>query len=963
MVLAFASVGSLSDVGTAASLVAAGGADAVVLVGSDGLSVSAADVVRDAAPVRAVLVGGTAVLPAEVGSRIEELSDGVSVERVAGTDRAATAAEAARRVAAGVQELTVVLANGWSLADVGVAASLVAAGGADVVLYGGIDALGDATADALGELAVSELIAVGGTAALPQTVVDAAAAAAGVSDARRFSGSTRMHTAARAARAGAGDCTDTVVIVNGWSDADVGAAAALAAALEDAAVLYTQDADTAGDVTVSALERLDPVRIVIIGGTDTVSDALAESLTASSPRRVDRYEDPAAATQHALNRTATACDTGGGGGSGGGSGGSSSSRGSSGGGGGGGGSGGGGGTPPQQQPQERLPGTSSNARLSDLTADPGGYAFDVGDFQTPLAFTRTFDLTVNYDTETLTVTAAPEVTDADVDILPRDADAGTVGHQVTLNTADRYDATSLTTITVKVTATDTITTKTFQINVIRAGDPSTNPLLRSLEIDPGGGLWPAFDAARGNYDVPVDNDTDTVTVAAGPAVTGSEVEISPEDADAGTLGHQVALNATGMYGAKSDTIITVKVTATDGTTTKTYRITVNRSAATAWERDAGKDIFLPTKSLYLPPIPYDAERDGTGPWSRFEPGGIWSDGTTLWASDGAGKLIPNGISDRPLNIYAYNLSTGARDESKDIHDPTDASGLPSHLWSDTETMWVLNYPYDVAHAIDMSTGEVDDDKTFDALERGGGYGGTDEERVWGIGSDGTTLYVAIVRGWGRYRTSARIAAYSLDTHTRDSGKDINSLWAVGNKTPGGMWSDGITLWVADSWDVFAYNLATGNLQTHLKFNASFNYTEALDDIWSDGRTMWVSYDQVSTRRDDYLRGFKMPPTGLLYSLTLSGTDVPDVPFQTGISSYEVEVPAETISVTVEAVPAFADSQVTILPADSDAGTTGHQVNTATGTTEITITSVNGRNESNTDGGDVRMYTITVNRPS
>ena len=564
MVLAFASDGSLSDVGTAASLVAAGGADAVVLVGSDGLSVSAAGVVRDAAPVGAVLVGGTAALPAEVGSRVEELSDGVSVERVAGTDRAATAAEAARRARAGVQELRVVLANGWSLADVGIAASLVAAGGADVVLYGGIDALGDATATVLGELAVSELIAVGGTAALPQTVVDAAAAAAGVSDARRLSGSTRVHTAARAARSVTRDCTDTVVIVNGWSDADVGAAAALAAALEDAAVLYTQDADTAGDVTVSALERLDPVRIVIIGGTDTVSDALAESLTASSPRRVDRYEDPAAATQHALNRTATACDTGsssrgGGGSGGGGSGGGSSSRGSSG--------GGGGGTPPQQeQPQERLPGTSSNARLSDLTADRGSsFLFDPDKSD--------YDVTVGNDIDTVTVTAQAAVTGSDVQIAPTDTDSA-AGHQVPLNAAGRYGAPSLTTITVKVTATDTTTTKTYQLKVIRAGDPSMNPLLRSLEIDPGGGLWPAFDAARGNYDVPVDNGIDTVTVAAGPAVTHADVEILPIDADTGTTGHQVALNATGMYGAKSDTIITVKVTATNGTTTKTYQIKV-----------------------------------------------------------------------------------------------------------------------------------------------------------------------------------------------------------------------------------------------------------------------------------------------------------------------------------------------------------------------------------------------------
>ena len=939
MVLAFASVGSLSDVGTAASLVAAGGADAVVLVGSGGLSVSAAGVVRDAAPVRAVLVGGTAVLPAGVGSRVEELSGGVSVERVAGADRAATAAAAARRVAAGEGDLRVVLANGWSLADVGVAASLVAAGGADVVLYGGIDALGDATADALGELAVSEVIAVGGTAALPQAVMDAAAAAAGVSDARRFSGSTRVHTAARVARAGAGDCTDTVVIVNGWSDADVGAAAALAAALQDAAVLYAQDADTAGDVTVSALERLDPVRIVIIGGTDTVSDALAGSLTASSPRKVDRYEDPAAATQHALSHTATACDTGSST-----SGGTSSSRGggSRGSSGGGGGGGGGGGTPPQQQPQERLPGTNNNARLSELTADPGG-EFDVE------AFTRTYDVTVDYDTETLTVTAEPEMTGAVVDILPMDADAVTDGHQVTLNAAGRYGAPSLTTITVTVTATDTTTTKTYQLNVIRAGDPNTNPLLDSLTITPNsGGLSPRLSAGRTNYDVPVNYDTETVTVAAVPVVNEATFEIDKEDADPDAVGYQVTLDPTGIYGAKSDTKITVTVTATGGTPKpkKIYRITVNRAAAPAWERDTGKDIRLPTLDKYLPDMPYDATQEDTGPWARFEPGGIWSDGTTVWASDGAGRGIPGPewISDRPLNIYAFNLSTGARDESKDLPDPgvSGRSNL-AYIWSDTETMWVLDWASDVVHAINMSDGEVDADREFDARE-------DNDEYVSGIWSDRTTLYVAISTGRGRSRSNARIDAFDLATGDRDSAKDIDSLWAAGNRRPYGIWSDGKTLWVADAWHVFAYELDTGNRRAHLEFNASFGYTQALNDIWSDGRTMWVSYDHVGTRTWDWLRGFEMPPTGLLHSLTLSGTGVPDVPFQTSRSSYEVEVPAGTASVTVTAVPAF-DSVVTISAGGTTVVGRDRDVTLATGANPITITSVNG--------GDEREYTITV----
>ena len=85
-----------------------------------------------------------------------------------------------------------------------------------------------------------------------------------------------------ARRVAAGSQGVSVALANGWSDADVGAAAGLAAALEHSAVLYAQDADTAGDVTVSALARLDPVRVVIIGATNSVC-CVGRSTDLSSP--------------------------------------------------------------------------------------------------------------------------------------------------------------------------------------------------------------------------------------------------------------------------------------------------------------------------------------------------------------------------------------------------------------------------------------------------------------------------------------------------------------------------------------------------------------------------------------------------------------------------------------------------------------------------------------------------------
>ena len=470
-----------------------------------------------------------------------------------------------------------------------------------------------------------------------------------------------------------------------------------------------------------------------------------------------------------------------------------------------------------------------------------------------------------------------------------------------------------------------------------------------LTVQPGGLV---FDAAISTYEVSVGNATDTVTVTAGPAVAGSAVRIVPADADSAT-GHQVALNEIGMYGAGSTTTITVTVTATDTTTTKTYTVDVIRAPASKWTRDASKDIYLPTSNVYLPEVPYVASEHGTGPWQRWRPGGIWSDGTTVWATDGSTRLLPDDqLSDRPMPAYAFNLSTGAREESKDLPDPGDsARSMPGFLWSDNETMWVFDRNGDVLRAVNLSTGAADTAKNFSSFIYPADYSG-----MSGVWSDGTTLYVTVRMGRELFTslpTDVRVLAYDFATGNRLPSKDITGLAAAGNKRPDGMWSDGITLWVADAWRVFAYDLATGDRRAHLEFNPSLNWTEPLRDIWSDGRTMWVSYEGARTTSRDFLRAFTMPKTGLLYSLELDGIDVP---FVTWRSSYAIDVPAAKTSTTVTAVTAHSDSTVAITPStDADTNTAGHQVDLSTGANTITVTSTNG--------GDVRTYTLTITRAS
>ena len=52
--------------------------------------------------------------------------------------------------------------------------------------------------------------------------------------------------------------------------------------------------------------------------------------------------------------------------------------------------------------------------------------------------------------------------------------------------------------------------------------------------------------------------------------------------------------------------------------------------------------------------------------------------------------------------------------------------------------------------------------------------------------------------WAADFEDATLYAYQMSDRSRDSGKDFNTLSAAGNKFPEGIWSDGTTMWVADT---------------------------------------------------------------------------------------------------------------------------------------------------------------------
>ena len=221
------------------------------------------------------------------------------------------------------------------------------------------------------------------------------------------------------------------------------------------------------------------------------------------------------------------------------------------------------------------------------------------------------------------------------------------------------------------------------------------------------------------------------------------------------------------------------------------------------------------------------------------PQGLWSDGTTMWVSDG-------GSVDK---IFAYNLATKARDASKDFNTLAAAGNqTPVGLWSDGTTMWVSDrndtriYAYDLATKgrasnRDFNSMDLDSDNVPYGLHSATGgvmyvsdpvfepqifaYLISTKEYLpsanfdaslltaagntapFGISSKGTeTMWVAD-------STDGKIYAYTFNPRAREPDRDINTLSAAGNTQPGGLWSDGTTMWVIDTLDdkIYAYSIA------------------------------------------------------------------------------------------------------------------------------------------------------------
>ena len=173
------------------------------------------------------------------------------------------------------------------------------------------------------------------------------------------------------------------------------------------------------------------------------------------------------------------------------------------------------------------------------------------------------------------MTAARSDSAADIDYLDGDGDEltdldpGTDGHQVDLEVGENV-------IQVKLTAEDGTTTKTYRVTVTRAAQSNTDATLSALTLSKGT-LSPSFASDVTDYTASVGDSVSRIAVTAARSDSAAEIayldgdDIELADLDTVADGHQVDL----VVGANT---IKVQVTAGDGTTTKTYAMTVTRAA-------------------------------------------------------------------------------------------------------------------------------------------------------------------------------------------------------------------------------------------------------------------------------------------------------------------------------------------------------------------------------------------------
>ena len=233
-------------------------------------------------------------------------------------------------------------------------------------------------------------------------------------------------------------------------------------------------------------------------------------------------------------------------------------------------------------------------------------------------------------------------------------------------------------------------------------------------------------------------------------------------------------------------------------------------------------------------------------------------------------------------------------------------------WSDGRTLWILSNPssgQDAVFAYDLASGERQPELEFE-LDRGNRF----SHGVW---SDGETVWVADSQ-------RDQVFAYALASGERQL--ELEFELHERNRDPRGIWSDGEWLYVLDTIAdaLFVYELATGEFVSE---HALAPLNRNPRGIWSDGEIIYVA-----DANDSRVYSYNLPDAIIATLASLSLSELELEGFLPVRYEYRAEAGFGLAATTVAAEPTVATATLALAPDDAEAEADGHQVELGTETT-------------------------------
>ena len=154
----------------------------------------------------------------------------------------------------------------------------------------------------------------------------------------------------------------------------------------------------------------------------------------------------------------------------------------------------------------------------------------------------------------------------------------------------------------------------------------------------------------------------------------------------------------------------------------------------------------------------DADKDISVASGNAKSRALASDGTTLWVGD----------DDSYTTIYAYSLSDGSYQSTKNLAmSGVSENDYATTLWTDGSTMYVGDDSDKKIYAYSISSGARDSGKDITLH--------ADNDSITGLWSDGVTIWVSDT-------SDSKAYAYTLSNGNRDSAKDYVNLTYIPYET-------------------------------------------------------------------------------------------------------------------------------------------------------------------------------------